>query len=74
MEKVIVLRDLIIIDVDDRAALAQHMHDLYALAGEAQLALSHFRQFRSTSDLNDLERALDYLQGRAFMLECGFNS
>lgn len=74
MDSVIVLRDLIIVDVDDRAALAQHMHDGYALAGDAQQALSRFRQHRSPSDLKALEQALDRLQGRLFLLECGLNS
>lgn len=55
--------------VPDRHALAQDMHDLYAQTGDAQLALSHFRQFRSPVDLRTLERTLDALQQQLLFLE-----
>ncbi|HEX2673445.1 MAG TPA: hypothetical protein VHM25_21335 [Polyangiaceae bacterium] len=73
-DQVLVLRDMIVLDLTDRDALAQHMADAYALAGDAQLALAHFRQFRSTGSLNELELALDTLQARLFLLECGMRA
>jgi hypothetical protein len=74
MDNVIVLRDLIIVDVDDRAALAQHMHEASQDLAAAKSWLAIFRQHRDEASMRETEDALDQVANRLLLLECGFNS